>query len=668
MNTSHPPHDGRSLIVPTVEGEQLCPRGHSVQFYEEDSFLLGEMSRFVGSALGAGGAALVIATKAHRELLKERLSERGLNLSAFILRGQFIAIDAAETLAKFMNDGWPDPARFHLLLGQMIEQARSSAAGSAPLAAFGEMVSLLWEEGKVEAAIRLEQLWNELGREHQFNLLCAYPIRLFADEKHGRLIQRVCAEHLRSIPTERHSMLASEEERLADIIFLQQKAEAFESLAQEREKLSKTLAREVEDLRQLHELSTEISRLDLKQVISGVLKAVTSLHKTDMGLLSLTDGQNHELAAAASLGFSGEFLKTNARVHAGEGACGMALLVKERVIVEDTETDRAFAAFRETSRKAGFRAVHSTPLIGRRGEVAGVLSVHFRKPRRPSQREIRLMDVYARLAMNAIENARLYEEAQQENARRKQAQAALIQSEKLASVGRLAATIAHEINNPLEAVSNLIFLAQRDLADPGKAGKRLEMAVEELDRVAHLTRQTLGFYRDNSLPTWFEISDTLDELVSIYSRKLEARGITVIKDFDRRARVHALPGEIRQVFSNLIANSIDAMPGGGTLRVKVSQSQEWNNSGLPGVRVTVADTGTGIPEEKKKHLFQAFYTTKKDVGTGLGLWIARGIVEKHHGMIHVRSTAKEGSSGTAFSVFLPVETRLAAEPVPATTN
>lgn len=237
-------------------------------------------------------------------------------------------------------------------------------------------------------------------------------------------------------------------------------------------------------------------------------------------------------------------------------------------------------------------------------------------------------------------------------------------AEKLAAAGRLAATVAHEINNPLEAVTNLVYLAKRALPpDPGKLGDYLNLAGRELDRVAHITRQTLGFYRDTSSPTRFNVSKTIDDLLTLYQRRLESRNIRVVREYDERAELVALAGEIRQAFSNLISNSMDAMPTGGTLHIRVHKGHGWKNADIPGVRITVADSGSGIRPENKSNLFQPFFTTKEDIGTGLGLWITRSIVEKHGGAIRVRSKAGP-NHGTTFSIFLPVYEKESVEELP----
>lgn len=232
---------------------------------------------------------------------------------------------------------------------------------------------------------------------------------------------------------------------------------------------------------------------------------------------------------------------------------------------------------------------------------------------------------------------------------------ALRVTEKLAAAGRLAATIAHEINNPLEAVTNLVYLAKVDAHNTERVTKYLEMAGRELDRVAHISRQTLGFYRDTSSPSRLSVTDILNDLLSFYERRFESRKISMVKEYDGSIEITALVGELRQAFSNLIGNAIDAMPGGGTLVIRARQTHAWNQAHPPGIRITMLDTGSGIEQQHRKNLFQPFFTTKEDVGTGLGLWITRSIIEKHGGTIRVKSRTGPTDHGTAFSIFLPLD-------------
>jgi PAS domain S-box-containing protein len=231
---------------------------------------------------------------------------------------------------------------------------------------------------------------------------------------------------------------------------------------------------------------------------------------------------------------------------------------------------------------------------------------------------------------------------------------ALRTTEKLAAAGRMAATVAHEINNPLEAITNLVYLAKRDLGNSERVAEYLQMASRELDRVAHITRQTLGFYRDTSSPARMKVTKALDDLLLLYEKRFESRNIKLTRQYSGEIEITALGGEIRQAFSNLITNAIDAMPDGGKMVLRVSKSLAWHDSAVPGVRITILDTGSGIEPRHRTNIFQPFFTTKADVGTGLGLWITKSIVEKHGGAIQMRSKNGADAHGTAFSIFLPV--------------
>ena len=232
---------------------------------------------------------------------------------------------------------------------------------------------------------------------------------------------------------------------------------------------------------------------------------------------------------------------------------------------------------------------------------------------------------------------------------KKQAQALLL-SEKLAATGRLAATIAHEINNPLEAVVNLLFLARRAPNSDPKVQKYLETAEKEMNRVAHIARQTLGFYRDTSTPVTVDVPELLDDVISVYQSRLRSRNISVQKVYQSTSPITGMKGEIHQVFSNLVSNAIDAMEAGGVLTLSVSQEE---HSGQPGVKIAVEDNGKGIREQDLPRLFEPFFTTKASVGTGLGLWVVKQFVESHHGYVAAERLGSSASQGTRFTVFLP---------------
>jgi PAS domain S-box-containing protein len=236
----------------------------------------------------------------------------------------------------------------------------------------------------------------------------------------------------------------------------------------------------------------------------------------------------------------------------------------------------------------------------------------------------------------------------------KKAERALRTTEKLASVGRLAATMAHEINNPLESVTNLVYLA-RETSKEDPVRQFLTAAEEELARVAVLTRQTLGFYRDTRATATVQLGELVAPLVSAFHPRARNKGVEIGVEAREHRKLHGFAGEMRQLIANLMTNSIDAVPARGRVRIRVSDAREWRGSGRSGVRLTIADNGCGIPAGLWQELFEPFFTTKKDVGTGLGLWVCKSIVENHGGSIRIRSSTAPGRSGTAFSIFLPAE-------------
>lgn len=231
---------------------------------------------------------------------------------------------------------------------------------------------------------------------------------------------------------------------------------------------------------------------------------------------------------------------------------------------------------------------------------------------------------------------------------RKMQEAALRQSEKLAATGRLAATIAHEINNPLEAVTNLIYLVKTDPELPPHLVQMMQTADSELARVGQIAQQTLGFYRDTTHPAEIDLSSLLSAVVNLFARKLEHKKLQYTMDLEPDLRLFGFAGEMRQIFSNLLVNAIDATSS-GTIHLR---ARSRNLGGHAGVVVLLSDPGSGIPHHLRKRMFSPFFTTKQTVGTGLGLWVTRGMVEKHGGKIHFRSRTAH-PTGTVFRVHLP---------------
>ena len=233
----------------------------------------------------------------------------------------------------------------------------------------------------------------------------------------------------------------------------------------------------------------------------------------------------------------------------------------------------------------------------------------------------------------------------------KKLEAALHTGERLASVGRLAATIAHEINNPLEAVTNFIFLARQQPNLSEKLLRYLNSADQELRRVAHIAQQTLGFYRDNSQAASVPVAEIVDDVVSLYARRMKYKGLKLERQIEPGLSVWTLEGELKQVLSNLIVNAIDASRDGGKLTIRARTTRDFRSQQRR-VQITVADNGAGISEKDKPKVFAPFFTTKKSLGTGLGLWITKDLLQKKGGTIRFRSSVAQ-PSGTVMVVYLP---------------
>ena len=234
----------------------------------------------------------------------------------------------------------------------------------------------------------------------------------------------------------------------------------------------------------------------------------------------------------------------------------------------------------------------------------------------------------------------------------KKAEKTLIQTEKLAAVGRLAASIAHEINNPLESVTNLLYLA-RSSNDPEEVRNLLNTADVELRRVSAITAQTLRFNRQSSSPQEIDTAALIREILNVYLGRLHNSRAEVSTRLRAQRTLRCFDGEIRQVLANLIANALDAMNSGpGRLLIRTREATHWP-TGERGIFFTVADTGSGISGEALKRVFEPFFTTKGTIGTGLGLWISREIVTRHRGVLRLRSSEATTHHGTVVTMFLP---------------
>lgn len=234
---------------------------------------------------------------------------------------------------------------------------------------------------------------------------------------------------------------------------------------------------------------------------------------------------------------------------------------------------------------------------------------------------------------------------------RKRVERLLIQSEKIAATGRMAAAVAHEINNPLESLMNLIYLARQNSSPEGKAYNFLLTAEQELERVSHIARQTLGFYQDSNAPRDIYLHDLVESVLTVYHAKMLSAGVSVDTQFSDLQKVSVSRGEMLQVFSNVIVNAIDAMPDGGLLQIAL---RKIISASRDGIQIVIRDNGIGIKQEHLDRVFEPFFTTKGQTGTGIGLWVARQLLEKRGGQISIASNTERGKSGTTITIFVPL--------------
>jgi signal transduction histidine kinase len=339
-----------------------------------------------------------------------------------------------------------------------------------------------------------------------------------------------------------------------------------------------------------------------------------------------------------------------------------------------------FRCLRLNERQAEIFGLASHQVLGRRfDEIAPILGLHEmlqtaaeghtvknqiiegELPTRPS--EHRVWDVSCAPVYGDDGAVQAITAAWLEITHLKRAEAALVQSEKLAAVGRLASSISHEINNPLEAITNLLFLISESDHLPDDLRIYVHMAQSELSRVSQIATQTLRFHRQAAKPTWVSPAELLDAVLNLYHGRLTNSGIRVQASYSTEMKILCFENDIRQVLNNLIANAIDAMRQGGRLLIRAHEGTQ-HSSGRRGVRLTIADTGHGMPEPVRRRLFQPFYTTKGLNGTGLGLWISEGIVRRHKGRMEIRSSQHPRCHGTVFTLFLPGGDEMERELVP----
>jgi PAS domain S-box-containing protein/excisionase family DNA binding protein len=735
---------------------------HTAQFYDEDAFLVNAASDFIAAALRSGGAGIVLATEAHRVGLEERLRTAGLDLLAARGEGRYVGLDAAETLARFMVDGTPDPERFSAVIGGVIARARE---GGRRVHAFGEMVALLAAGGNHAGAIRLESLWNELRQRQPFSLFCAYPLQVFDEPRHADPFDAVCDAHTRIVPAEGYAALRDPDERQLQIARLQQKARALESEIAERERAERALLRKQQELDDfvenavvgLHRVGPDgtilwanRAELDLlgysreeyvgrpiaefhadRSTIEDILRrlgAREELHSYPARLRCKDGSIKHVRISSNVLWEDGRFVHTRCftrdvteRVRAEEGRSLLAragevlassldwdttldhvidlampvvadfgffdvvevdgtvrriarayedprrqaILDASRWVASDhTDVNLCALTSRRTGfhpdvtdawlqaaaagpehlavmRDLGFRSMVTVPL--RHGDrTLGALTLFYADSgRHHTDDDVALIEDLARRAAVAVENARLYGEAQ----------AAIRARDEFLSIA------SHELRNPVAgmkgAAQMLRRVEQRGQLDGPQVNRYVGMIEQTANRLATLTEDLLDVSRlqQGALPLRPQETDVAALIQSVASRLQEQHPAhRLVQDLGESiSPILVDPDRIEQVVENLLGNAIKYTPDGGEIQIALAPEDG-------GVVLSVRDPGIGLPEGLLDQIFEPFGRAPNAVsrniqGLGLGLYICRQIADQHDGRLWAESDGE--GTGTTMRLWLP---------------
>jgi PAS domain S-box-containing protein len=427
------------------------------------------------------------------------------------------------------------------------------------------------------------------------------------------------------------------------------------------------LAEELRAMQDLHSLTTQLlGARDMTAALYQVLDASIAMHRADFGNIQVYNPAIGALEIVAQRGFKQDFLDAFRIVDMeDESACARSMRQGKQVTIEDVEKDPAYVPYREMAAAAGYRAVQSTPLVSRRGDLIGMLSTHFRHPHLPTDRELRMLDLYARQAADVIERLRIEDELRQSQEKlRQQAQELeqqLISSGRLVSLGEVTASMAHEFNNPLGIIMGFVedMMSSIDPSDPNY--RSLQIIDEETKRCSKIVGDLMQIARPTSTEFCsISIPDAIDKTLQRVDTRLYKQKVTLEKKLQPDLpRIYADPQQLEQVLVNLYLNAIDAMPDGGKLSVEARMLKSDDVAST--VLISVSDTGCGIADSDLPRIFQPFFTAKKRRGMGLGLPICERIIKNHGGKIEVESQPGEG---TTFKIYLPLNNAAITESVP----
>ncbi|HEV2851181.1 MAG TPA: ATP-binding protein [Thermoanaerobaculia bacterium] len=579
---------------------------HFVQFYEKDAFLIDEVSAFIGSGLKAGQAGIVIATPPHREDLERRLRAHGLLPGGSFHPDPFIALDAAETLSRFMVDGQPDPQRFTDVLGSVIRRATQD--GSRQVRAFGEMVALLWAEGRHAAAIRLEELWDELIRAHSLSLLCAYPMEGFHDEEHGGSFLHICNAHSQVRPAESFLETATPDELRRQIARLQQKAAALETEVVKRRQAEQALRQRERELTDFLENAVE----GLHKV--GADGTVLWANKAELDMLGY---EPEEYIGRPITDFHADrevICDILDRLQRGESlyACPARLRCKDGSI-KHVE-------------------IHSNVLFD------GGEFVHTRCFTRDVTERVRLETELQRKIEQLAETDRRKDE--------------------------FLAMLGHELRNPMAAIVTATELMRLSGDNPAHVARAREIVarqsalmarlIDDLLDVSRITRGKIELKTETVL-----LGSIVERAVESVRPLIDERGHRLTVDLP--AEPVSLLGDaarLGQVLANLLHNAAKYTDPGGNLAL----SARTDGTDL---LISVRDDGVGMTPELCEKVFDLFVQAPSSLdrargGLGIGLTLVRTLVELHGGSIQARSDGP--GRGCEFIVRLPLRQAAPAGP------
>ena len=619
----------------TLEGSH----GHAVQFYDTEVYLHEVVAEFLAGGLDAGQPALVIATPQHRDGFASRLRERGVDVDAAQRDGRLVLRDAAETLRLFCAEAAPDEARFFEVVGELLRETQSARV-------YGEMVDLLWRDGRAAAAVRLEELWNELGKRQRFALLCAYPMSNFGGEEHTAHFASICAAHTLVHPSESVSTLGGDEQ-LRRIALMQQRAESLEAEVAQRRALEEALRRTEEENRFLLAATTILNQSLDYQTRLRELAALALPRLADWCAVDIVrDGGGYERVAVAHVDPQCARVAAELQgVYPDRDSDPVIHVLREAVLhrVDQASPADAAAYAHDSQQYAAFRTLGAGSLltvpmtVGTRS--LGAITFGSRKPRDLGN-DVALAIELARRAAIALENARLYHYAEQANRAKDE----------------FLATLSHELRTPLTAILGWANMLRAGDVEPSM----MATALDTIDRSARAQAALIDDILDLSavITGKFVLQQELIDLTplvvnAIETVRLAAAAKRLRLDLTRPAEPLLVSGDatrLQQIAWNLLSNAIKFSEPGGAVAIDLVA-----DGGK--ARLTVRDAGIGIDAAFLPHVFEPFRqaepaSTRRHGGLGLGLAIVKHFTEMHGGSIDAASGGT--GRGATFTVTLPL--------------